>query len=105
MLSTLIPIVKDKLGNLCSSDKYRCIAISSLVLKIFDWVIILLYGDKLRLHDLQFGYQEGCSTNMCTSWQWKLSTILCAMIPMYMCNGYEESHRYSAAFYLKKASA
>ena len=66
MLSTLIPIVKYKLGNLCSSDNYRCIAISSLVLKIFDWVIILLYGDKLRLDDLQFGYEEGCSTNMCT---------------------------------------
>ena len=62
MLSTLIPIVIDKLGNLCSSDNYRCIAISSLVLKIFDWVIILLYGDKLRLDDLQFGYEEGCST-------------------------------------------
>ena len=34
MLSTLIPVVKDNLGNLCSRDNYRSITISSLVLKI-----------------------------------------------------------------------
>ena len=66
LLSTLVPIVKDKLGNLCSSKNYRSIAISSLFLKILDWVIILLYGNHLNLHDLQFAYQPNCSTNMCT---------------------------------------
>ena len=65
-LATLVPILKDKLGNICSSDNYRSIAISSLVLKIFDWVIILLYGDKLHLDQLQFSYQPNISTNMCT---------------------------------------
>ena len=65
-LSTLVPLIKDKLGSLCSSDNYRSIAISSLILKIFDWVLIILYGDKLHLDDLQFGYQAKCSTNMCT---------------------------------------
>ena len=66
LLSTLVPIVKDKLSNLCSSKNYRSIAISSLFLKIVDWVIILLYGDCLGLHDLQFAYQPNCSANMCT---------------------------------------
>ena len=66
LMSSLVPLVKDKLGNLCSSDNYRSIAISSLILKIFDWVLIILSGDKLQLDDLQFGYQENCSTNMCT---------------------------------------
>ena len=66
LLSTLVPIVKDKLSNLCSSKNYRSIAISSLFLKIVDWLIILLYGDCLGLHDLQFAYQPNCSTNMCT---------------------------------------
>ena len=66
LLSTLIPIVKDKLGNICSSDNYRSIAISSLILKIFDWVIILLYGDKMSVDQLQFSYQPNISTNMCT---------------------------------------
>ena len=66
LLATLVPIVKDKLGNICSSDNYGSIAFSSFILKIFDWVIILLYGDKLCLDQLQFSYQPNISTNMCT---------------------------------------
>ena len=66
LLSTLVPLIKDKLGSICISKNYRSIAISSLFLKIVDWVIILLYGDSLQLHDLQFAYQPKCSTNMCT---------------------------------------
>ena len=66
LLSTLVPLIKDKLGDICSSKNYRSIAISSLFLKIVDWVIILLYGDCLHLHDLQYAYQPKCSTNMCT---------------------------------------
>ena len=66
LLSTLVPLIKDKLGSICSSKNYRSIAISSLFLKILDWVIILLYGECLQLHDLQFAYQPKCSTNMCT---------------------------------------
>ena len=33
---------------------------------MFDWVIIILYSDKLAFDDLQFIYQANCSTNMCT---------------------------------------
>ena len=66
LISTLLPIIKDKLGDSSVSKNYRSIAISSVVLKLFDWVIILLYGDKLKLHDLQFAYQPGVSTSMCT---------------------------------------
>ena len=33
MTSTLIPIPKDKLGDACSSENYRSIAISSMILK------------------------------------------------------------------------
>ena len=36
LLATLVPIVKDKLGDICSSQNYRNIAISSLILKILD---------------------------------------------------------------------
>ena len=67
LLATLVPIIKDKLGDAYSSKNYRSIAISSLVLKILDWVILLLYGVCLGLDDLQFAYQAGVSTTMC-SW-------------------------------------
>ena len=66
LLAMLIPIPKDKLGDLSSSNNYRSIAISSLILKIFDWIIILLFEESLGLDDLQFSYQKNCSTTMCT---------------------------------------
>ena len=40
LISTLVPIVNDKLSDISSSNNYRSIAISSLVMTIFDWVII-----------------------------------------------------------------
>ena len=66
MLATLDPIIKDKLGSINVSKNYRSIAISSIVLKLIDWVFIILYGVKFGLNDFQFAYQAGCSTTMCT---------------------------------------
>ena len=60
------PIIKDKLGDISSSDNYRSIALSSLILKVFDYVILLLHGHELTTDELQFGYQKNISTNMCT---------------------------------------
>ena len=67
LVATLVPIVKDKLADLCSSSNYRSIAIGSLVLKILDWVILLNYGHLLKSDDFQFGFQPGSSTSLC-SW-------------------------------------
>ena len=39
---------------------------SSLVLKLLDWIILILFGDTLGLDELQFAYQPGSSTSMCT---------------------------------------
>ena len=63
LLATLVPIIKDKLGSICNSKNYRSIAISSLILKLLDWIIILLFGSSLELHDLPFAYQPGISGN------------------------------------------
>ena len=64
--SMLIPIIKDKLGDITSSDNYRSIDISSLVMKLFDLVIMSLFRENLFFDDLQFGYQTDVSTAMCT---------------------------------------
>ena len=53
----MIPIIKDKLGDSGSSDNYRSIAISSLIMKIYDLVILSVFSEYLELDDLQFGYQ------------------------------------------------
>ena len=73
LLCSLIPIVKDNLGDLTSSDNYRAIAKSSLVLKLFDWVVLLSQGDKLSSDELQYGYQKLSSTVMCT---WTATNII-----------------------------
>merc|ERR1711942_290124 len=66
LLATLVPIIKDKLGSISSSKNYRSIALSSQVLKLFDWVILLLFGEYLGVDQLQFAYQPGASTTICT---------------------------------------
>ena len=63
---SLKPIVKDKLGDKLKTDNYRAIGISSLFLKILDWVIFILYESNLKPADLQFGFQKKNSTTMCT---------------------------------------
>ena len=66
LISSLVPLIKDKLGDVTDSNNYRSIAISSLILKIFDLVIIAVFSEFLQLDDLQFSYQSNVSTSMCT---------------------------------------
>ena len=58
LIATIIPLLKNKLGDLESSDNYRSIALSSVILKICDWVVLLLCGEMLGLDKLQFSYQK-----------------------------------------------
>ena len=67
LIAILVPIVKDKLGDVCSSKNYRSIAVSSLILKLLDWILILKYGHLLKSDDLQFGFQPLSNTSLC-SW-------------------------------------
>ena len=39
---------------------------SSLILKLLDWIILFLFGVSLGVDELQFAYQPGSSTSMCT---------------------------------------
>ena len=66
LLSTLVPIVKDKLGSINVSKNYRSVCITSLILKQMDWITINLFGDVFSFNNLQFAYQEKISANMCT---------------------------------------
>ena len=63
----LKPIVKDNMGDKFTSNNYRAIGISSLVIKVLDWVILILFGNELKPSELQFGFQLKNSTTMC-SW-------------------------------------
>ena len=66
LVCALSPIVKDPNGDISSSKNYRGIAISSLILKVFDNCLLLLFGHLLSNDALQFGFQKGYSTVQCT---------------------------------------
>ena len=67
LLCTLLPLVKDNLGDITMSDNYRAIAAGCQLLKLLDIVILILEGEKLGCDLLQFGFQPKASTSMC-SW-------------------------------------
>ena len=68
LLCTLVPIVKDNLADIA--------IIGSLILKWFDWLILILNSDKLTIIDeLQFGFLKLASTTMC-SWGGQLCSGL-----------------------------
>ena len=73
LLCTLLPIVKDGLGDITSSENYRAIASGSLLLKLLDIVILLLEGEKLGCDQMQFGFQAKSSTTMCT---WAATSVI-----------------------------
>ena len=56
LLSTLIPIIKDKLVSMNISKNLCSVCLTSLFLKQVDWIIIHLYGDILGFHNLQFAF-------------------------------------------------
>ena len=73
LLCTLLPLVKDNLGDITLSDNYRAIASGSLILKLLDIVILLLEGEKLGCDPMQFGFQAKSSTTMCT---WAVNSVI-----------------------------
>ena len=53
-------------GSLDSSSNCQGIAISSLLLEIWDWIVIILHGSSLSSDELQFGFKKASSTPLCT---------------------------------------
>ena len=58
------PIIKNALGDLCSSDNYRPIMISSNFLKVFEYCVLPHITDSVSLSSRQFGFRKHTSTLM-----------------------------------------
>ena len=65
-LSTIIPIIKNKQSSANVSSNYRGIALSSIVAKWIDIIIIQSHASSLKTSDMQFGFKEKSSTTQCT---------------------------------------
>ena len=78
--ANIIPIPKSSKANLSDSDKYRSIAISSLLGKILDHIIIVKQSEALKTSNYQFGFKANSSTVLC-------STIVNEIVQYYTENG------------------
>ena len=63
--SVIVPLVKNKSGDLSDKNNYRPIALSSIASKVFEHIIILMLEEYLWTNDNQFGFKSGHSTNLC----------------------------------------
>lgn len=53
----MVSVIKDVNGDTGDVNNYQSIAISSMILLVFDWILILLFGDKLKTAERQFRFQ------------------------------------------------
>ena len=66
MISTvLVPIIKDKAGDVADKSNYRPIALSSVFSKIFEHVLLTYIEYYLYTSDNQFGFKAKHSTDQC----------------------------------------
>ena len=63
---TIVPIPKGCNVNTTESSNFRGIALSSVLGKLFDNIILERYSNQLSSSDLQFGFKSNSSTNMCS---------------------------------------
>ena len=63
--SLILPLVKNKSGNLTDKNNYRPIALSSIGSKVFEHIILLRLEEYLSTNDNQFGFKSGHSTDLC----------------------------------------
>ena len=68
-----LPLLKNALKDPADTGSYRAIAGSSILLKLFDKVVLLLWGHLLASDSLQFGYKIGTSTTQCS---WLVSEVV-----------------------------
>ena len=65
MSVVLIPIIKNKCGNISSKDNYRPIALASIASKIIERIILNRTEDILTTNENQFGFKKGHGTDQC----------------------------------------
>ena len=63
---SFLPLLKSSLKDPSCTGSYRAIAGSSLILKVFEKVILQLWGHLLASDSLQFGFKARTSTTQCT---------------------------------------
>ena len=67
MSVVLVPIVKDKTGQISSKDNYRPIALASVMSKLIERIILERIETCLLTSSNQFGFKSNHGTDLCIS--------------------------------------
>ena len=67
-----LPLFKGGLKSPNKFDSYRAIAGASRLLKMFEYVILIVWGEQLSTDSMQFGFKAGVSTTQCS---WPVSEV------------------------------
>ena len=62
----LVPIPKNKRKSLSESSNYRSIAVSSVIGKLFESILLIKLNELILPCDYQFGYKRHSSTTICS---------------------------------------
>ena len=65
MSITLVPIIKNKAGNVNSRENYRPIALASVLSKLIEKVILNRIQHLLTTSHNQFGFKKKHGTDQC----------------------------------------
>ena len=58
LVCSILLLIKNKNSSTDDSNNYRGIALSNILLKVVDWLVLILCDKELKNDDNQFGYQQ-----------------------------------------------
>ena len=61
-IGTVVPLIKDRSGNTASMDNYRGVTLSPIISKVFESILMDLFGNFLHTSCHQFGFKTGSGT-------------------------------------------
>jgi hypothetical protein len=86
MDTVIIPIIKDNKGDVTDKNNYRPIAMTTVVSKLIELIIIDKYSECLTTTDNQFGYKKSHSTDQCIFVLKQITEYyVSANSPVYIC--------------------
>ena len=63
--TTIVPIIKNKCGNISSSSNYRPIALATIISKLLESILLLKCEEYLCTSANQFGFKKAHRTELC----------------------------------------
>jgi hypothetical protein len=65
MKTIIVPLVKNKMGNMCDKNNYRPISLVTVSSKIYELVLLNHLESFIETSDNQYGFKRKHGTDMC----------------------------------------